>query len=245
MGRRSSGSIAFASAARTSVVGSDITAECSSATARQLAGAGPGGGPVGWPNGGTAAGAAGGGGAAAGGRAPRGGGRGRLGGGAGGGAGAGGWTGGAAGGGGEGAAGGGRTDAAAGGGRTDAAAGGGRNGVATGGRAGIPPGAASAGTPGGGVFNAGCCGPTVSWPMQITVHDGRDPIGCHGYCWLVLGVPLRSISGICASWSEGARPWMLSGRFGPMPSGLSRCTSPSGGGGPVIGGRSTGMTPVA
>ncbi|OBJ30647.1 hypothetical protein A5621_23275 [Mycobacterium colombiense] len=56
---------------------------------------------------------------------------------------------------------------------------------------------------------------------------------------------LRSISGMRASGSSSGRPLMFMGRLGPSPSGCSRCASPRGGGGPVIGGRSTGTTPVA
>src|ERR1700748_1169193 len=81
--------------------------------------------------------------------------------------------------------------------------------------------------------------------MQITVHDGPGRcVDDHG-CGPLLGPPLRSISGIWASGACDAKPCMLIARFGPRPSAFSRCASPSGGGGPVIGGRSTGMTPVA
>src|ERR1700722_16857531 len=84
--------------------------------------------------------------------------------------------------------------------------------------------------------------------MQITVQLGSpgadgwdDPVGWRG------DAPdgPKTISGICASGSVGGRPRTLSGSPGPMPSGCSRCRSPSGGAGAVTGGRSTGTTPVA
>ena len=86
--------------------------------------------------------------------------------------------------------------------------------------------------------------------MQMTVHDGVYAVAgccCHGSAgWLMLfEVPLRSISGTRASGSVDGSPCMFSGRLGPSPSGFSRCASPSGGAGPVSGGRSTGTTPVA
>src|ERR1700722_13811264 len=84
--------------------------------------------------------------------------------------------------------------------------------------------------------------------MQITVQfgsPGADAWDGHGGCWVDAAGGPRSISGICASGSVGGRPWTLSGRPGPIPSGFSRCMSPSGGAGPVTGGKSTGTTPVA
>src|SRR5271165_4456265 len=79
------------------------------------------------------------------------------------------------------------------GGTTGCAGGGGRAGWAAGGGAGATlgapscgagatAGAPSGGTVGGGVFSAGCSGPGVSAPMQITVHDGRGPICCPSHC---------------------------------------------------------------
>ncbi|CAM2910961.1 hypothetical protein MYSI104531_08230 [Mycobacterium simiae] len=94
--------------------------------------------------------------------------------------------------------------------------------------------------------------------MQITVHPGMWPCvgpvtggggaiqGNIGWVGLTAcGWPVRSISGIRAMGSSWGRPIMLIGKPGPSPSGCSSCALPSGGGGPVIGGRSTGTTPVA
>src|SRR5262249_2656092 len=81
------------------------------------------------------------------------------------------------------------------------------------------------------------CGDIGSWPMQITVQDGGRVVGCcHGHigCWLAIPDQLRSISGVWASGSVDGKPWMLSGRPGPSPSGCSRCSrcrSAIGGGG--------------
>src|SRR5271154_6984497 len=84
--------------------------------------------------------------------------------------------------------------------------------------------------------------------MQITVQLGAPGAGGwdgHIGRWGDAADGPRSISGICASGSVDGTPWTLSGRPGPIPSGFSRCMSPSGGAGPVTGGRSTGTAPVA
>lgn len=93
----------------------------------------------------------------------------------------------------------------------------------------------------------GYCGGAGSCPMQITVQLGAPGAGGwdgHIGSWGDAADGPRSISGICASGSVDGRP-TLSGKPGPIPAGFSRCISPSGGAGPVTGGRSAGTTPVA
>src|SRR5262249_47183736 len=90
-------------------------------------------------------------------------------------------------------------------------------------------------------------------PMQITVQPGSCVDDCcgvgdsHGYigCEPSGGVPLKSISGVRENGSSDGRPMTFIGRLGPSPSGVSSCALPSGGGGPVRGGRSPGPPPVA
>ncbi|VAZ61985.1 hypothetical protein LAUMK7_04432 [Mycobacterium kansasii] len=90
--------------------------------------------------------------------------------------------------------------------------------------------------------------------MQISVHPGCGAWGCGAGCCShghsgggVLGScgGPKSINGMWPIGSKAPRPLTFIGRLGPSPSGCSRCASPIGGGGPVIGGRSTGTTPVA
>ncbi|CFS20885.1 Uncharacterised protein [Mycobacterium tuberculosis] len=87
--------------------------------------------------------------------------------------------------------------------------------------------------------------------MQISVQPGIGADGSgaiHGNIGGGLSAAWRgvkSISGRCAMGPSAVRPLTLIGKPGPRPSGFSRCASPSGGGGPVIGGKSTGNTPVA
>src|SRR5690349_12207991 len=132
-------------------------------------------------------------------------------------------------------------------------------------RAGAPNGSGAGGAGAGGAGANGCgganggggaAGAEPCEPMQMTVQPAWG-----GACWgvgvihgniggeltragLLPGL-LKSISGTRASGSSSGRPLMFIGRLGPSPSACSRCASASGGGGPVIGGRSTGTTPVA
>ncbi|SHX20347.1 Uncharacterised protein [Mycobacteroides abscessus subsp. abscessus] len=116
-------------------------------------------------------------------------------------------------------------------------AGGGACGSRKGGRLnGLGAGASSAGASGAGMGTALGAGPPC---RQNTAQF------CFGSAGPGSG-PMRPIcsAGVIASGSSDGRPIALIGSPGPSPSGLSRCWSPMAGGGPTIGGRSTGAIPV-